>query len=172
MQTQFLATIALLALLVLTINSCSFPMDTGGPMQSQYNLETELRAIEELNQHDMKAALASDTDAIISQWTDDFTVLPPTGPILRGRSANSAAAEQGKEQLKAMVPVDYVVEFEEVTVSGNYAFEWGTYRGTVRSRDGGEPLTYSGKLMRILQRQPDGAWKMHRTMMTSDSQAR
>ena len=141
-------------------------------MQSQHNLETELRAIEELNQHDVKAALASDTDAIISQWTDDFTVLPPTGPILRGKSANSAVVEQGKEQWKALVPVDYSVDFEEVIVSGDYAFEWGTFRSAVRPRDGGEPLTSSGKLMRILQRQPDGSWKMHRTMMTSDSQAR
>jgi ketosteroid isomerase-like protein len=79
---------------------------------------------------------------------------------------------QGKEQMQALIPVDYVVEFEEITVVGDYAFEWGTYRGAARPRAGGSDMTYSGKLMRILQRQPDGAWKMHRTMVTSDPQTR
>ena len=137
-------------------------------MQTQSNLEADLRAIEALNQHDVRAALASDTEAIVSQWTDDFVVLPPVGAIVRGRSANAAAVEQGKEQLQAFMPIDYVVDFEEIKVTGEYAFEWGTYRGTTRPRAGASDLTYSGKLMRILQRQPDGTWKMHRTIMTSD----
>ena len=141
-------------------------------MKPQPNLEADRRAIEALNQHDVKAVLASDTDAIVSQWTDDFVVIPPAGQIVRGRPANAAAAEQGKEQMQALIPVDYVVEFEEITVTGEYAFEWGTYRGAARPRAGGSDVTYSGKLMRILQRQPDGTWKMHRTMMTSDPPAR
>jgi hypothetical protein len=62
--------------------------------------------------------------------------------------------EQGKEQMQALIPVDYVVEFEEITVTGDYAFEWGTDRGAVRPRAGGSDVTYSGKLMRIPQRQP------------------
>ena len=141
-------------------------------MQTELNPDADRRAIEALNQHDVKAALASDIDAIVSQWTDDFVVLPPAGPIVRGRSANAAAAEQGKEQMQALIPVDYVVEFEEITIAGDYAIEWGTYRGAARPRTGGGDMTYSGKLMRILQRQPDGSWKMHRTILTTDSQAR
>ena len=139
-------------------------------MSSQLTTDEDRRAIEALNDHDVKATLASDVDAIVSQWTEDFVVLPPAGPIARGRSANAAAAEQGKEQMQALIPVDYVVEFEEIIVTGDYAFEWGTYRGAVRPRAGGSDMTYSGKLMRILQRQPDGSWKMHRTMLTSDPQ--
>ena len=80
--------------------------------------------------------------------------------------------EQGAEQAKAFVSVDYSVTFEEITVFGDYAYEWGTYRGRMRPRAGGETIEYGGKLLRILQRQPDGAWKMHRTMMTSDSPSR
>jgi ketosteroid isomerase-like protein len=163
---------AVALLLAATSNACSLSTDAGGSMRTQSNLDADRRAIEALNQHDVKAALANDVDAIVSQWTDDFVVLPPAGPIVRGRSANAAAAEQGKEQMQALIPVDYVVEFEEITVSGDYAFEWGTYRGTARPRAGGADLTYSGKLMRILQRQPDGTWKMHRTMVTSDPQTR
>ena len=141
-------------------------------MKSQPTTDEDRRAIEALNDHDVKATLASDVDAIVSQWTEDFVVLPPAGPIIRGRAANAAAAEQGKAQLQQLIAVDYSVNFEEITVSGDHAVAWGTYRSTVRPRAGGADLTYSGKLMRILQRQPDGAWKMHRTMMTADPQTR
>jgi ketosteroid isomerase-like protein len=139
-------------------------------MRTTSNPDADRRAIEALNDHDVKAALASDFDAIVSQWTDDFVVLPPAGPIIRGRAANAAAAEQGKAQMQALIPIEYVVDFQEITVAGDYAFEWGTYRGRARPRDGGSDMTYSGKLMRILHRQPDGTWKMHRTMATSDPQ--
>jgi uncharacterized protein (TIGR02246 family) len=150
----------------------SFACTRGGAMQPHLTTDDDRRAIEALNEHDVKAALASDVEAIVSQWTEDFVVLPPAGPIVRGRAANAAAAEQGRELLQALVAVDYNVDFEEITVTGDYAFAWGTYRSTVRPRAGGADVTSSGKLMRILQKQPDGAWKMHRTMMTADPQAR
>jgi ketosteroid isomerase-like protein len=134
-------------------------------------LEADLRAIAALNAQDMKAIMESDVSTITSQWTDDFVVLPSTGPIVRGRAANVTIAEAGKAQLQAIEPVEYVVNFEEISVNGDYAFEWGTYRGRMRPRAGGDTVAYSGKLMRILQRQPDGSWKMHRTMLTLDPPA-
>jgi ketosteroid isomerase-like protein len=151
--------------------ACSVPAKIGGSVSSESSHEADRRAIEALNNFDVKAALASDVEAIVSQWTDDFTVIPPAGPIVRGRSANAALADQAKKQMQAFIPIDYVVEIAEITVTGDYAFEWGTYRGAARQRAGGSDVTYSGKLLRILQRQPDGSWKMHRTMTTSDPPA-
>ena len=78
--------------------------------------------------------MASDVDAIVSQWTDDFAVSHLPVQSCGDGLANAAAAEQGKEQMQALViAVDYVVEFEEIIIAGDYAFEWGTYRGAVRS---------------------------------------
>jgi uncharacterized protein (TIGR02246 family) len=132
------------------------------------SLEDDRRAIEALNQHDVNAVLSGDIRAITSQWTDDFVVLS-SGPIIRGKAANVAMVEAGAEQINAFEPVDYTVAFEEITVLGDYAYEWGTYRGSMRPRAGGETMSYSGRLLRILRREADGAWKMHRTMMTSDT---
>jgi ketosteroid isomerase-like protein len=75
------------------------------------------------------------------------------------------------EQIHAFEPVEHVVDFEEIRIVGDYAFEWGTYRGTSRPRSGGNSVSYSGKLMRILQRQVDGSWKMYRTITTNDPAA-
>ena len=140
-------------------------------MPNRTSLEEDLRAIEALNQRDVDAVLASDLDAVMSQWSEDFTVLPPVGPIVRGRSANAEIVLRGREQIHAFETVEHVVDFEEIRIVGDYAFEWGTYRGTSRPREGGDSVSYGGKLMRILQRQADGSWKMYRTITTNDPQA-
>jgi len=135
------------------------------------DVDADRLAIETLNEHDVKATMACDLNAIVSQWTDDFVVIPGTGDIVRGRSANAANAERAMDQMQGIVPVQYELTPEEITVSGDYAFAWGTYRGVARPSAGGHDIIYSGKFMRILQRQPDGSWKMHRTMATTDTQA-
>lgn len=131
------------------------------------SIEADLRAIDALNQQDMKAVLANDVETIASQWTEDFVVLSSAG-IVRGRLTHLEMLERSQRHLQAIEPVEYVAHFEEIQVMGDYAYEWGTYRGAMRPRAGGALMSYSGPLMRILQRQPDGAWKMHRTMLTTD----
>jgi uncharacterized protein (TIGR02246 family) len=134
-------------------------------MSDSSSVENDLRAIDALNQRDVQAALAGDTAAMMSQWTDDFVLLQPAGPILRGRSA---IADTLLGAASAVEIVDWVFDFQEIRVLGDHAFEWGTYSGHVRPRGGGEAIRSSGNLMRILQRQPDGAWKMSRTISTVD----
>jgi ketosteroid isomerase-like protein len=133
--------------------------------------DSDLRAIEALNQHDINAVMASDLAAIASQWTDDFVILPSAGPIVRGRAANAEIAERGKQQIEAMEPLDYRVDFDEIEIVGDFAFEWGIYGGSTRVRATGQVFSYSGKLMRILRKQTDGSWKMHRTMTSVDPPA-
>jgi ketosteroid isomerase-like protein len=78
--------------------------------------DSDLRAIEALNQRDINAVMASDLAAIASQWTDDFVILPSAGPIVRGRAANAEIAERGKQQIEAMEPLDYRVDFDEIEI--------------------------------------------------------
>ncbi len=126
--------------------------------------ENDLRAIEAINQQDMQFALAGDAALMMSQWTEDFVLLPAAGPIMRGRSA-IADAFRGVESPEIL---EYVLDIQEVKVLGDHAFQWGTYHYSVRPRTGGEPVRTAGKLMRILQRQPDGSWKMYRGIVTVD----
>ena len=131
------------------------------------DLAEDLRAIEALNQHDVDAVLSSDVDALISQWTDDFVVITQ-GSIVRGRDANAALMEPAREMANQLEPIEHVLDFEETIVAGDYAFQGGTVRSSSRARVSGEVFSGGGKLMRILQRQPDGSWKMHRTMTIPD----
>ncbi len=100
------------------------------------SLENDLRAIEAINQRDVQFALAGDASMMMSQWTDDFVLLPPAGPILRGRSV-IAEVFRGIESPEI---VEYVLDIQEVKVIGDHAFQWGTYRYGVRPRAGGETV--------------------------------
>ena len=132
------------------------------------SLESDLQAIRALNDQDTRAVLANDIATITSQWSDDFVVMHAGGPIIRGRAANVAVVEKARDQMQAIETLEYVTSFEEIQIAGDYEYEWGTYRGSMRPRGGGATMSSSGKLMRILQRQADGSWKMHRTMLTTD----
>ena len=90
------------------------------------------------------------------------------GSIVRGRSANAALLEPVREMASQLETMEHVLDFEETVVAGDYAFQWGTFRSGSRTRASGEVFSGGGKLMRILQRQPDGSWKMHRTMAVGD----
>src|SRR5687768_16813461 len=100
-------------------------------MRDPTSLEKDLRAIQALNQRHIEAVLSSDIDAVMSLWSDNFTILPPVGPIVRGRRANTEIVQRGMERIHAFEPLGYVEDFEETKVDGEYAFEWGTYRGVV-----------------------------------------
>ena len=128
------------------------------------SVDHDVRAIEAVNQRDVQFALANDADKMMSQWTDDVVLLPSEGPIMRGRDA-IADAFRGVARPDIL---EYVLDIQEVKVLGDHAFQWGTYSYSMRPRAGGEAVRIAGKLMRILQRQADGSWKIHRGMTTVD----
>jgi ketosteroid isomerase-like protein len=128
------------------------------------SLEDDLRAIAALNDRDIEFALAGDPAAMMSQWTDDIVLLQAAGPIVRGRST---AADALLGAASAIEILEWVFDFQEIKIFGDHAIEWGTYRGRMRPRAGGDAFPTAGKLLRVLQRQPDGLWKIHRTISTS-----
>jgi len=134
-------------------------------MSDSVSVEQDLRAIEAINKRDVQFAKAGAQELMMSQWTDDYVLLPPAGPIMRGRQT-IAEAFRGTDSPKIL---EYVLDVQEVTIVGDYAYQWGTYHYTMQPATGGDTVRTSGKLMRILQRQPDGLWKMHRGISTVDA---
>jgi uncharacterized protein (TIGR02246 family) len=124
----------------------------------------DLKAIEELHQRDMRASREGDFETLRSLMSDDAVVMPPGGRVTRGRAALDASFARMAEGMRQVEVLEYELDFEEVEVVGDYAFEWGTIRGAMRALPGGEVERSSYKVMRVLQRQPDGAWKVHRTI--------
>ena len=137
-------------------------------MPSRPTLEEDLRAIKAIDQRDVQFALANDPAKMMSQWTDEIVLLQPGAPIMRGRTAIAEASGGAAASVEIL---DYVLDIQEVTVLGDHAVQWGTYHYDLRPRAGGEPVRTSGKIMRILQRQSDGSWKIHRGINAVDPPA-
>ena len=125
-------------------------------------------AIEALHRADMRAVLAGDTAYLKSILTDDVVSITPDG-VREGRAANEAYMRAAAEASRGMVPVEYVLDFREVVLLGDHAYEWGTVRGRVRPAAGGPDVAYAGKVSRLLRRQSDGSWKVARTMFAADA---
>lgn len=128
------------------------------------DVERELAAIEELHQRDMAASKAGDFETLRTLMSDEAVMMPPGGDFVRGKAAIDAGMGRMAKARAAVEVLDYVLDFEEVQVVGGYAFEWGLIRGRMRRRDSGEVEESAYKVMRILQGQAGGGWRVHRSI--------
>lgn len=111
----------------------------------------------------MQAASArADWDAWVGMHVEDAIVMMPNRPALEGREAIRAhfagwPAFEGPG-----------VELMEVEVRDDLAFVRGRYRIRMSSAGIGE-VADSGKTLEIWRRQADGAWRIARSMSSSDA---
>ena len=140
-------------------------------MSENSALEKGLQAIETLHKKDMAASKAGDFETLRSLISDDAVIRPPGGNSIRGKAELDANFGRMKEASGQAEVLEYFQEFEEVKVIGDYAFEWGTVRGAMRSKESGETERSSYQMMRVLKRQSDGEWKVHRSIWNASNEA-
>ena len=124
--------------------------------------DSDLKAIEALHRKDVEASKAGDFEALRTLIDDDGVLLPPGASLQRGREGLDDAFRAMQAQHRRVEVLEYEQHFEEVVVLGDYAFEWGIMTGSQRY----EGQVSSGRyhLMRILKKQPDGSWKIYRSI--------
>jgi uncharacterized protein (TIGR02246 family) len=130
-------------------------------------MDDDSTRIEALHRTDMEASRRGDYPTLRSLMSDDAAVLPPGGRMLRGREALDASFKRMAAAAPTTEVLEYRFEWHEVQVCGDYAFEWGYIVGRERSLETGEETAERYHVMRVLQRQPDGDWKVHRTIWNS-----
>lgn len=89
-------------------------------------------------------------------------MLPPGGAPVRGRDAVRTGLERSKATADEVL--EYREDFEETLVLGEYAIEWGWISGAERTREGGEVRRSRYHVMRLLKREADGSWRVHRSI--------
>ena len=127
-------------------------------------MPTDMEMIDELHRADVRASKARDYQALRSLMSDDAVVLPPGGHMIRGREALDKSFSAMSDAAVSTEVLDYRFDWHEVQVIGDFAFEWGYILGSERNHDTGTTTTEKYHVMRILQRQPNGTWKVHRTI--------
>jgi uncharacterized protein (TIGR02246 family) len=122
------------------------------------------KAIERLHRRDMRASAAGDFAALRALVDDNAVMLPPGGAPQRGAKDFDAAFERMSNSPQTHEVIEYRLEFEEVKIFGNYAVEWGAIRGATREIASGRVNQSEYHVMRVLRRQPNGSWKIWRSI--------
>ena len=107
---------------------------------------------------------AGDIERWVQAWVDDGIQMPPGEPAVMGKpnilARNSAAFEP--------FDVNMSITNQEVVAAGGWAYARGVYEATLMPKVGGQEIPVDGKYMTILQKQPDGAWKIYRDIFNSN----
>src|SRR5581483_1956236 len=130
----------------------------------QQQIDDDRAAIEKLHDKDIEASLALDTQALEALWTDDIVTMAPGGPAVVGRDANSKKLEADVEKLKSTQVLAFDEQWQEVRIQGDWAYEWGTMSGRLQPFTGGKETDYKLNVVRILNKQADGTWKIARSI--------
>ena len=117
--------------------------------------------------HDQYAAAANSQDAarLASLYTSDAIYMPANSPGLAGRDAIQLNFENSFKNLTVR---DAVSSSLESHVAGIWIIDRARFTYTAIPKTEGEPIRTSYVVLQILERQPDGSWKIKRRMFHSD----
>jgi len=131
-------------------------------------MKRDLIKIQELDKKDIAASIAQDHEALLELWDQEGIAIPPDSDPIEGIAALEKWLHPSEEV--AYQVTKYEHEFKERQIIGDWAFEWGIFRTAAELFDNSPPIEESGKLLRILKRQPDGEWKVARAIWNLDQQ--
>ena len=114
-----------------------------------------------------RAVMVNDGDVqpLIDAWCEDGIRMAPNKSPIVGKEALAKAT---KGSFAKWTFSDRVHDVQEVQVSGDLAFSWGFYWDKRTPKAGGDTITYRGKYLVILKRQPDGWWLKYNDCTNDD----
>ena len=125
-------------------------------------------AIAEFNSRYLGAINAGDIETLSSLTTEGHIMIAPGRPPTVGKKANDEANGRAFQMFRieeTWAPV-------ETVVSGDLAYQRGTYIVNATPKAGGSTSHSTGNFMRIYRKLPDGQWRMVRDMFNSDQPPR
>jgi uncharacterized protein (TIGR02246 family) len=120
----------------------------------------DLTAVKAVSKAIVAADNSSDLDAVSGLYETDAVWLPPSGPVLEGKTLILARYKASFERLK----LKYSEQSVETKLGGDWAFDRGFVRGIATPNDGSAPRRTFDKYIMILHRGADQRWRIARLM--------
>jgi ketosteroid isomerase-like protein len=133
------------------------------PATTRPTLEQDLAAIADFNRRYLKAINDEDIATLSSLTTEDHIMISSGRAPLVGKAANDEANGRVFKQFD----IDETWTPVETVVSGDLAYQRGTFTVAATPRAGGNTTKTSGNFLRIYKRMPNGEWRMVRDMFNS-----
>jgi uncharacterized protein (TIGR02246 family) len=112
------------------------------------------------------AAGAQDGAALAKLYTPDGIEMPPNAPAAKGRAAieafHKAFAQQWMMHGMTITPT-------ETKITGDTAYDVGTYKQTLMAQKGGGMVEDKGKYIVLLKKDAGGAWLISHAIYNSDN---
>ncbi len=117
-------------------------------------------AVDTLNAKEVKACREMDNAASAALWADDGVDLIEGLQPMVGKAVIAAWLNGLTPGLKGAKMVYCTIEWKQITVAGDWAYEWGVNRQRIEFPSPQQPFETEGKITLVLKRQADGAWKI------------
>ena len=121
--------------------------------------DDEIASVKAFNQAYTKAQKTADVNAMASLWAPDAIMMPAGEPAVVGSRQIHAWLTRNQPDANVMISND-VSNWKDITVTGDYAFQWAQTFVNVRSRTADAGVHMSGTALQVLKKQPDGSWKL------------
>ena len=123
------------------------------------------KAIEAITTKSAQEMVAGTWDTTLANFTDDAVSMPNVMPMSRGKKAIQEQYALMMGWGMKFTKVDFITT--DVQVSGEYAYEIGTYTMTFEMPPMGQ-MTDVGKYVTVYQHAKDGSWKIKVETWNSD----
>lgn len=130
--------------------------------------DADARAITQLANQYTAACNTGDVAGFIATCADDIVFLPPDDNAVVGADAVAAYIKSGFFD-PFEVHLSFV--FDELNVTGDWAFARGPFELRLTPKPGGEPVVDRGKFIDVFRRQGDGSWRFARVIFNRNRPA-
>jgi len=152
---KLLMLIPLVILLCFTFGCQKQGEEVAEEAKPDVDIAADVEAIKACYDQKTDALKAGDTDRWIALFTEDIIFMPPNEAIAKGKDAIRQWVQPYFDQFD----MDEAYSFDEIEVSGNWAFARVTGPFKFTPKAGGETIQQVSKSIWIFKRQADGSWK-------------
>ena len=148
--TRIAITVSIAIISVLAVAAYSQHVDT----------KVDKAALDEITKITIKAFNEGNIENYIALIADDAVWMPPGVGAIVGKDAIS-------DWYKGFMPnsqFDIDIINESTELHGEFAFQREVWKGTITSKQGGEPFHHNAMCLNVLRKQADGTWKIWKSI--------